>query len=63
LNVYALAALAILNPNWAALQANVAKKLQPKEEDQQPQQIQEEKQPFVKPNRPQKARGSWAKTW
>jgi phage terminase large subunit GpA-like protein len=61
LNVYALAALAILNPNWAALQTNVSKKLQPKE-DQQPQ-IQEEKKQFIKPNRPQKARGSWAKSW
>jgi phage terminase large subunit GpA-like protein len=61
LNVYALAALAILNPNWTSLQANVAKKSQPKE-DQQPQ-IQEQKQPFIKPNRPQKARSSWAKSW
>jgi phage terminase large subunit GpA-like protein len=61
LNVYALAALAILNPNWSALQANMAKKTQLKE-DKQPQ-IQEERQQFMKPNRPQKPRGSWAKNW
>lgn len=62
LNVYALAALAILNPNWQALQSNIAKKTQPKEEE--PIRIQsEERQPFVKPNRPQKQRGGWVKNY
>jgi conjugal transfer/entry exclusion protein len=39
----------------------MAKKTQLKE-DKQPQ-IQEERQQFMKPNRPQKPRGSWVRNW
>ena len=52
LNVYALAALAILNPNWNALQANVIKK----------QEIQEDTPPQIPiPQRikPVRQKGSW----
>ncbi len=51
LNVYALAALAILNPNWNALQANVIKK---HEEETIPQ------MPIPQRIKPVRQKGSWA---
>ena len=57
LNVYALAALAILNPNWEALQANVKRKEIKREEHK------DETIKSVNTQKPQRQRGGWVKRY
>ncbi|MDD5212247.1 MAG: phage terminase large subunit family protein [Sulfuricurvum sp.] len=62
LNVYALAALAILNPNWSALKANLERKVMVKEEQKEmemPQSIRQKPRKTI----PSRQRGGFASAW
>lgn len=57
INVYALAALAILNPNWKALKANVERSAEPKETP-----TEEVEKPQIR-KKPQRHSQSWVKRY
>jgi len=60
INVYALAALAILNPNWKALKSNVERKQEPTETQEET--TEQTIKPLNRPN-PQRHSQSWVKRY